>query len=52
MHPVTYVGETFLLYTKGRRTLEMDTVGFFTTLIINTRLDITSQKTATWPCEL
>ena len=42
-------GGTCFLYIQGRRTLEMDAIGFSNTFVVNARLDITSQKTVTQP---
>jgi hypothetical protein len=53
MYPVAGVlEEPFFFYIQGRRTLEIDAIGFSITLVMNTTLDTTSQKTVTWPCEL
>jgi len=50
MYPVPGgFGGTCFLYTQGRRTLEMDAIGFSKTLVMNTRQDITSQKTVMRP---
>jgi hypothetical protein len=50
MYPLPGVfGGTCFVYIQGRRTLEMDAIGFSNTLVMNARLDITSQKTVIWP---